>query len=199
MTPQEIRNLVKKAMKGNGEAQASLVSQNDFLTMKVNRQLGRLERHHFDYYAYDDIVAFTQTEYDTNRLLNSEKLEYDWYNIGRQMEFAEKFLKRESSTVEGQRAILERRIETFKEKEILPKDISRQRAKNFLKFLANEEVAQISENYGNSETVIEMMYGAYNKKKNTKHKMLSEFQKYLAGEETFDIAMERLGINIEDY
>ena len=76
MTPAEVRNLVKKAMKGNREAQASLISKNDVLTTQVNRQLRRLEKHHFDYYAYDDIVAFTQTEYDTNRLLNSEKLEY---------------------------------------------------------------------------------------------------------------------------
>lgn len=199
MTPQEIRKLVKKASKGNREAQASLVSQNDFLAMKVNRQLKRLEKHNFDYYAYNDIVAFTQTEYDTNRLLNSEKLEYDWHNIGRQMEISEKFLRRESSTVEGQRAILNRRIDTFKRMDIFPENISNAKAKNFLRFLANEEVAQISEVYGNSETVIEMLYGAYNKTKNTKRKMLAEFQKYLSGEQTFDIAMERLGVNIEDY
>ena len=199
MTPSEVRNLVKKAMKGNREAQASLISKNDVLTTQVNRQLRRLEKHHFDYYAYDDIVAFTQTEYDTNRLLNSEKLEYDWYNIGRQIEHSEKFLRRESSTVEGQRAILNKRIDRFKEMEIFPENISQAKAKNFLRFLANEEIAQISEAYGNSETVIEMLYGAYTKPKNTKQKMLKEFQKYLSGEETFDITMERLGVNIEDY
>ena len=199
MTPQEIRKLVKKASKGNREAQASLVSQNDFLAMKVNRQLKQLEHHKLDYYAYDDVVAFTQTEYDTNRMLSSERLEYDWHNMGRQMEIGNKFLSRESSTVAGQRAIIAKRIETFKKLGIFEEDISYAKAKNFLRFLANEEIAQITENYGNSETVIEMLYGAYNKRKNTRQKMLLEFQNYLKGEYTFDIAMERLGVNIEDY
>lgn len=199
MTIKELRKLQLKASKGNKGAQRALISATDTLTAQVNKNLRQLEKYGYDYGAYNDITNFTQIEYETNRLRKSKDLEYDWYAMSLQSQLAIKFLSNESSTLAGQREIQARRIATFKDIGVLPENITIRKARNFLKFLGNEESQQIIEAYGNSETVLEMMYDAYKKPDNSKNKMLSAFNEFLNGEKDFDEMMRGLKIKIEDY
>ena len=199
MTIKELRKLQLKASKGNKGAQRALISATDTLTAQVNKNLRQLEKYGYDYGAYNDITNFTQIEYETNRLKKSKDLEYDWYAMSLQSQLAIKFLSNESSTLAGQREIEARRIATFKDIGVLPENITKRKAKNFLKFLGNEESQQIIEAYGNSETVLEMMYDAYVKPINSRSKMLSAFNEFLSGEKDFDEMMRGLKIKIENY
>lgn len=199
MTIKELRKLQLKASKGNKGAQRALISATDTLTAQVNKNLRQLEKYGYNYGAYNDITNFTQIEYETNRLRKSKDLEYDWYAMSLQSQLAIKFLSNESSTLAGQREIEARRIATFKDIGVLPEDITKRKARNFLKFLGNEESQQIIEAYGNSETVLEMMYDAYKKPDISRNKMLSAFNEFLSGEKDFDEMMRGLKIKIEDY
>ena len=87
----------------------------------------------------------------------------------------------------------------FKEKGIFDETVTRRKARNFLRFLGNEESEQVIESYGNSSTVIEMLWDAYQKKDNSRAKMLKAFDEFNAGLYDFDETMRRLKIDITQY
>lgn len=203
----EIKDYGKLATKGDREAQRLLFSINNEVAREVNKRLIGLEKTGYDYgIGWATAVNYTQVMYESNRFAYSKNMDDDYYQMSQQTQIGIKFLGSESSTVEGQKAIAERRIRKFREKGILDETVSDRRAKNFLKFLGNEEVSETIESYGNSETVIEMLWDAYQLKDNTKKKMLKALGEYLTVDEKtgrhlkdFKQTMEELKIDISKY
>lgn len=203
----EIKDYGKLATKGDREAQRLLFSTNNEVAREVNKRLIGLEKTGYDYgIGWATAVNYTQVMYESNRFAYSKNMDDDYYQMSQQTQIGIKFLGSESSTVEGQKAIAERRIRKFREKGILDETVSDRRAKNFLKFLGNEEVSETIESYGNSETVIEMFWDAYQRKENTKKKMLKALREYLTVDEKtgrrlkdFKQTMEELKIDISKY
>ncbi len=203
----EIKDYGKLATKGDREAQRLLFSINNEVAREVNKRLIGLEQTGYDYgIGWATAVNYTQVMYESNRFAYSKNMDDDYYQMSQQTQIGIKFLGSESSTVEGQKAIAERRIRKFREKGILDETVSDRRAKNFLKFLGNEEVSETIESYGNSETAIEMLWDAYQLKDNTKKKMLKALGEYLTVDEKtgrhlkdFKQTMEELQIDISKY
>ena len=203
----EIKDYGKLATKGDREAQQLLFSINNEIAREVNKRLIGLEKTGYDYgIGWATAVNYTQVMYESNRFAYSKNMDNDYYQMSQQSQIGIKFLGSESSTVEGQKAIAERRIRKFREKGILDETVSDRRAKNFLKFLGNEEVSESIESYGHSETVIEMLCDAYQLKDNTKKKMLKALREYLTVDEKtgrhlkdFKQTMEELQIDISRY
>lgn len=203
----EIKDYGKLATKGDREAQRLLFSINNEVAREVNKRLIGLEKTGYDYgIGWATAVNYTQVMYESNRFAYSKNMDDDYYQMSQQTQIGIKFLGSESSTVEGQKAIAERRIRKFREKGILDETVSDRRAKNFLKFLGNEEVSETIESYGHSETVIEMFWDAYHLKDNTKKKMLKALGEYLTVDEKtgrhlkdFKQTMEELKIDISKY
>ena len=203
----EIKDYGKLATKGDREAQRLLFSINNEVAREVNKRLIGLEKTGYDYgIGWATAVNYTQVMYESNRFAYSKNMDDDYYQMSQQTQIGIKFLGSESSTVEGQKAIAERRIRKFREKGILDETVSDRRAKNFLKFLGNEEVSETIESYGRSESVIEMLWDAYQLKDNTKKKMLKALGEYLTVDEKtgrhlkdFKQTMEELKIDISKY
>ena len=203
----EIKDYGKLATKGDREAQRLLFSINNEVAREVNKRLIGLEKTGYDYgIGWATAVNYTQVMYESNRFAYSKNMDDDYYQMSQQTQIGIKFLGSESSTVEGQKAIAERRIRKFREKGILDETVSDRRAKNFLKFLGNEEVSETIESYGRSETVIEMLWDAYQLKDNSKKKMLKALGEYLTVDEKtgrhlkdFKQTMEELKIDISKY
>ena len=203
----EIKDYGKLATKGDREAQQLLFSINNEVAREVNKRLIGLEKTGYDYgIGWATAVNYTQVMYESNRFAYSKNMDDDYYQMSQQTQIGIKFLGSESSTVEGQKAIAERRIRKFREKGILDETVSDRRAKNFLKFLGNEEVSETIESYGRSESVIEMLWDAYQLKDNTKKKMLKALGEYLTVDEKtgrhlkdFKQTMEELQIDISKY
>jgi len=202
MTIKELRKLELRASRGDVSAQRALISATDQLKSMVNANLRALERGNWDYGAYNYITNFTQTEYDTNRLKTSKALDYDWYNMRLQSEQAIKFLTRRGHNVQEQKEVLIGKRDWLISEGIVPKGTSLNKVKGFLHILGWEESqAIISEKKGASEQIEDMMYDAYQKAGFDESVLRKEFTAYLAqrGSEngyTFDVAMERLGVEL---
>lgn len=196
----QIKDLQRNAVKGDREAQGLLFSYTNEIAKEVNKRLIGLEKEKYDYgQGWATAVNYTQVMYESNRFEYARNMDKDWYQMGQQSQIGIKFLGYESSSVEGQRAIEERRIRKFKEKGIFDETVTRRKARNFLRFLGNEESEQVIESYGNSSTVIEMIWDAYQKKDNSRAKMLKAFDEFNAGLYDFDETMRRLKIDITQY
>lgn len=81
--------------------------------------------------------------YESNRFEYARNMDKDWYQMGQQSQIGIKFLGYESSSVEGQRAIEERRFRKFKEKGIFDETVTRRKARNFLRFWATKKVNKL--------------------------------------------------------
>lgn len=196
----QIKDLQRNAVKGDREAQGLLFSYTNEIAKEVNKRLIGLEKKKYDYgQGWATAVNYTQVMYESNRFEYARNMDKDWYQMGQQSQIGIKFLGYESSSVEGQRAIEERRFQKFKEKGIFDETVTRRKARNFLRFLGNEESEQVIESYGNSSTVIEMLWDAYQKKDNSRAKMLKAFDEFNAGLYDFDETMRRLKIDITEY
>lgn len=196
----QIKDLQRNAVKGDREAQGLLFSYTNEIAKEVNKRLIGLEKEKYDYgQGWATAVNYTQVMYESNRFEYARNMDKDWYQMGQQSQIGIKFLGYESSSVEGQRAIEERRFRKFKEKGIFDETVTRRKARNFLRFLGNEESEQVIESYGNSSTVIEMLWDAYQKKDNSRAKMVKAFDEFNAGLYDFDETMRRLKIDITQY
>lgn len=204
MTMAELRRLQRKAKTGDRASREALISVTNAIAGNVNKRMRELEKAGYDYGAYGIVEHFTAVEYGGNRFKTAKKLSNNIDDMYIQNQIGIKFLHEKSSDASYMKVQEMERIKTFIEKGIFPEDISIQQARNFLKFLGREESQEFKDAYGNSETVIEMMYDAYRKKNNTREKMSRAFMEYLLKRGTddiltFDETMERLGIDIADY
>lgn len=201
MSTKQRRNLARKANRGDKAALSSLKQYTRDIKTEVNKRLKSLEKANLNYgKAYNNVMFFTQTQYDKNRLLSPTGLKNDPYDMQLQNEIGIKFLKSDLSTVRGSRDVEQKRLNSLKEKGALPNNISNKKAKEFLRFLGNEEISAAIDEYGDSEIVVEMMYDAY---KNGGTSALSALKvsmtEFLSERITFDEAMERVGVKVEDY
>lgn len=201
MSRRERHNLLRKAISGNDAALRKYLSFSREIKKEANYRLARLERAGLDYGpTYNNLMYFLQVENDSNRLKSARQLNYDLYDLHTQNEMALKFLKTQSSIVKKARASERARIQTLKEKEILPQSFTRSKNVDFLRFLGNEEVSATMDEYGSSEVIVEMLYDAYMERGSGIFRIASQaLTEFLAGRTTFDVAMERIGIKVEDY
>lgn len=201
MSTKQRRKLARDAARGNKEAFASLSQYTRDIKKEANKRLAQLERANVAYGStYNNLNFFLETQYDSNRLQSPAKLEYDPWAMSLQNEIAAKFLEKKSSTLEGMRSIERYRLEGLKDVGALPKNLSHRKGKEFLRFLGNEEISAAVDEYGASEVVVEMMYDAYMEGgTNALNVLKTAMTEWLANRITFDDAMERVGIKVEDY
>lgn len=200
--------LYRHARKGDKVAQATLVAFTRQLADQANKRLRELEKAELNYYkAYNSASYFLFTEYEGGTRFKRSTIflkNNDWDAIELQNRQAEKFLNSSLSTVKGVREAETRRIEILHERGIITDDIIDHKSKgylyaqSFLRFLGSEEVRATVDEYGTSDVVVEYLYSAFRKGQNTIfiQRALAEF---LDNQITFDEAMERIGIKIEDY
>lgn len=200
----DVKKLQLRAVRGDRASQEALLAYNDKIAREVNKRLRELERAGYDFGAYNTATHFTETMYDTKRFMTGRQLELDWYMMGTQTSIGVKFLNMKSSSVAGQKEIEQKRFDTFVELEIIPENYSRRKFKNFIRFVGNEESERILDEYGTSTQMIEMMFDAYNRKGNTRNRMLKVFREYLDAKGSrkrpdFFEAMAKIGVNPDDY
>lgn len=195
------KKLLQKAVKGDREAQASLYSYTRQIASEVNKRLRELEKGGYDYgKSYNYLMNYLNTQLETNRMVQPWNLNGDYESMYWELEHAIPFLESKVTTRKGAKESELKRLATLQEYGILPENTSYRQSRNFLKFLGNEEFSDTIEMYGNSEKIIDMLYDAYKKKGKKGMEILkTAFTEFLAGRITFDTAMERVGIKVEDY
>lgn len=204
MDMKDLRRLQRKAKEGDRASMDALISVTNAIAGNVNKRMRALEQSGYDYGAYGIVEHFTDAQYGTNRFKTVNALKKDIDDMVLQSQIGLKFLKERGSEVAYMNEQEQQRISKFIEKGVFPENISIRQAKNFLRFLGKEESQEFKDAYGNSDTVVEMMFDAYVKKDNSRDKMSRAFSEYLAtrGRDdtvTFAETMERLGIDIADY
>lgn len=198
----------------HGDKQAQAVFKNVARQIKTeaNKRLRGLERHKYDYgSAYNNLVYYLQTELHSNRVLSYTALRKNYSDLYYMTEQALKFLKNDFSDWKNMEANEMWKFENIRKKQLsgenkLTKDTrafigkSYKQAKEFLKFLGNESISASIEATGQSDVLVEAMYDQYEKYgKDIFSVMELAFGEFNAGRITFDVAMKRTGIKIEDY
>lgn len=201
MTKRQRRNLTRKAARGDSESLRSLLTFTKEVKKEVNQRLLKLEKANMDYgSSYNNLMFFLNTEFNSNRMQTPKQLKYDAYDMMLQNEQGLKFLRSNVSTVAGARAAEKYRISRLQEMEVLPSDFNYRKSKDFLRFLGSEEVSAAIDQYGTSDIVVNMLWDAYKKDESGSTRIMkTALAEYLAGWITFDEAMERGGIKVEDY
>lgn len=201
-TIKDLRKLKAKALTGNEQAKRELYTLSNSLKVQVNKETRLMERGGADYgNAYNRIKNFADIEYGKGRLLSNKELNFDVEAIAKQSEEAITFLNSPYSSLKAVREMERSRKETFINAGIFEVDISDKKARSFLKFLGNEESQQLLDQWTSSDDVVEMLYDAYNKKTNSRRKMIEVFDEYLSGNSnmSFNQMMERLGVDVLKY
>ena len=201
LSTRQRRKLAFKAHRGDKGAQNALLSYTRSIKTEVNTRLRALEKSNLDYgKVYNQVQYFTQTQYGTNRFASPSALNKDWYDMALQNDIGYKFLNTMTSTREGARLAEKHRLDRLKELDIVPSNIGRRREKEFLRFLGNEEVSASIDEYGTSSEPVQMFYDVYDRDGTEGLKALSySLTEHMAGRISFDEAMERVGIKVEDY
>lgn len=204
MNKRQRRSLYRRAERGDRKALKEYARYTNLLKVETNKRLRALIKSRLDYGKFvNNVLYFTQTEYGRNRLLSANELEGDIYSMMVQNEIALKFLNSKQSTVAGAREVEEKRVEALTESGRLPEQFmqSKRRAREFLRWLGNEEVTASMDEYGRSDVVIEIAYDIYSKQGKTGLRTLSRaLTEWLSDNRmTFDEAMERIGVKVEDY
>lgn len=175
---QAIRSAYDNYIKtGNRDYYNRLVSMYDVQHIEANNRLDMLQRHGYDYYAYDNAVSYNRSEHGGHRykdINNIDTIE----ELFRATISANKFLKQASSTVSGQKNIIDMRLASFANVGI---NIDKRRAKGFLKFLSQESVQDLLEIVADSYKIVDRLYGLYKKGGNAKKqlkKALDDFNKF---------------------
>lgn len=204
MSKRQRLNLTRKAARGDEDAINLIRSFTNEIKVEVNGRLRALRRAGMAYGpAYNHLMSFTDTEYESNRFMSFNELKGDVYDAMLQNEHGAKFLSSEYTTVAGAKRAEKHRIDKLQELLSLPKDFSYRANKRFLKFLGSEEVSASIEQYGTSHLVVQMLWDAYNGKGMRKLQapkiMQRALTEYLSGRIDFDTAMERIGVKVENY
>lgn len=190
-----------QANRGDKSAQKALLSYTRSIKTEVNSRLRELEKAHLDYgKTYNNVLFFTQTEYGKNRFQSPTALDMDWVSMSLQNDIGYKFLNTMSSTKEGAKLAEQHRIEALRELGKIPRNMKKYQEREFLRFLGQEEISATLDEYGTSEVLVEAFYTQYEKNGSESLTKISHaVTEFLANRITFDEAMERAGIKIEDY
>lgn len=201
MSSRQRRKLALQANRGDSGAQKALLSYTRAIKTEVNARLLKLEKAHLDYgKAYNNVLFFTQTEYGKNRFQSPTALDMDWVAMTLQNDIGYKFLNTMSSTTTGARQAEQHRLEALRKLGKLPEKMKRHQEKEFLRFLGQEEISAALDEYGTSEVLVEAFYKKYKEDgSNGLTKISHAVTEFLANRISFDEAMERVGIKLEDY
>lgn len=186
---EDLRKLRTKAARGDKRALKTLRSENKRLAKIANRRMLELEKHKMDYYAYDRAAFYTKEKYKSKRFSVSEKKLNSPKLLFEQLSEMSLFIGRESSTVSGQRAIEDRRIETLANDPRWGYVFSnRDSAVEFLRFLGNKSVSSITKGLTKkySGDITDIIYGAFEHEDFDKNEALTKFEKYQSGELYYD-------------
>lgn len=197
------RRLYNRAVNGDLDAQRQVLEMTRDLKSIGNERLRSLERGNMAYGpVYNRVMNFLDTQFNTNRFKSATALKNDMDDLVLQLEHGLKFINNTLSIKENLRKQEQHRIEKLQELNVIPEDFSYRKSKEFLTFLGNEETTQTIDEYGTSDIIVDMIWGAYQKGGT---KALNILQRGLAeyldrdNKTTFNEAFERVGIKVEDY
>lgn len=190
------------ASQGNEYAKHEMREAASSIRAAANYRLQKLEEYGLDYGGvYNNATNYTNITFGTKRFGTLKELGYDYSKLFEQTEVALKFLNSEMS--KWQKALEQRnyRIEALEKNKVLPQEFSRVDEEEFLRFLGNEEVSAVIEEYGSSDIIVDMIYEEYKKNGSDKFRIIQiALNEYLDKHNTtFTEAMHDIGIPIEDY
>lgn len=157
----ELRKLVKKAKKGDNDARDAIVAQNKKMAKRSNTRIDALEKANLDYYAYDKATGYTLNAYNSRRFSTSKKKLADIEDFANNIRYAQEFLSKETSTIKGQKKVIQKRLDTFDKMGITFRDNDKK--EDFLRFLGEEDIAKLikTRNKYDSDQLVELIKGAY--------------------------------------
>lgn len=213
LSRKDITKLTRAAAKGDRIARSKLLKYSWAIATETNKRLQALEDVDKAYGgAYNRAMYFLEIEYKdiqrgkANRARTPVELRLDWYGMRQQNDQLVRWLTKAVSTVEGQENRERHMLQALKEHEIIDASVSYKESEEFLRWLGNEEISAAIDEYGTSDVIVEAFYDMYQKKGKRGLDILSKaFVEYYAtrGQNkptvTFNEAMERVGIKIEDY
>lgn len=203
MNRRQRRALARRAEHGDKEAMKVLRKATWNLKVEVNKRIRALKKARLDYGSpVNNLMYFTQTQYRTEKLLSPNELNNDAWDMALQNEQALKFLRNEGTIPEVARDRESHRIKRLMEMDALPKKFTRRTAIEFLRWLGSEEATAAIDEYGRSDTIVEMAYDMYKKQGTTGLNTISKaVADFMANKKaiTLDEALERVGVKIEDY
>lgn len=188
----------------------------DSVIRQSNLNMRNLEKAELDYgKPYNSLNYYITSELGTRRLPSTNSLIAGNYNETNDdqwfiaVEQGLKFLRSPLSTVKGMEESNEARFKTLQDKGVLPtvgdegNDITWRNERGFLRFLGSEEIASAIDEYGESDIVVDMLWDYWNNDTNNRVNNVALLKQamamYLSGSITFDEAMGRRGVKIEDY
>lgn len=198
--------LYSRAATGDKKALKEFFAYSNKMKAEANDRIRKLQRAKLDYgREYNAALYYTQTQLHRNRFNATWEMDYDIDDLYIQNEIIAKFIETEVTTVAGKQAQEEARVKNLIDNSRLPTEFSllpTNKAKEFLRWLGNEEVTTAIDEFGSSNIVTEIAYDVYEKSGvpglNVMSKVLTEWLDNKTTE-TFDEAMERMGVNLADY
>lgn len=158
----EIISLRTRAVSGDARAYNRLRLENEVLAKRANTRLSALEKAGRAYYAYERAVGYTTTEYGRKRFTVSQKLLGDPQALSKNIMELRTFLGAETSTISGQKRVIQKRIKTFKELGI---ELPQGREDDFLRWLGNSSLQDALSTVGHgtitSGELVEILVGSY--------------------------------------
>lgn len=192
----KIRRLENLSKVGDKDAEKELKTYHNRLVRQSNARLRELQKNGITRYAYEKAQSFIIAAYDKNTRYKLD-LKNDYEMMRRQILSMQRFLGYESSTVEGVKAIEDRRINAAITKWFTDDDgnalVSRKDAEDFLRFLGNDAVRRTiikeklqpdsSLHFGSGD-LVDLIRGKFeNSSKDERKFMLEQFNKYQESEE----------------
>lgn len=221
----DITKLTRDAAKGDYYARSKMLRYSWAISTESNKRIAALEAANKAYGGrYNRYMYFLETEHEAlglsqdippTKARTPVELKLDWYAMRLQNDQAVHWLSTDVSTVEGQVSREKHRLERLRELEIVDMDTSYREAEEFLRWLGNEESSAAIDEWGSSEQAVEAFYDIYKEQgirgldiiskqflefKAYRQSSYSDRRRYFSNApKTFDEAMERAGIKIEDY
>lgn len=219
MPRKDITKMVRQAARGNREAQKKMLEYSWAISTETNMRIQELRDVDKLYGGrYNRLQYFFDTEYYgedfESKAATPVQLHLDWYSMRLQNDQATHWLTTDVSTVSGQIAREKHRLAKLHELEILPSSYTYEDSEEFLRWLGNEEVSAAIDDYGTSDTAVEMFRDVWmNEGKQGLRLLQKSFVEYQAARQleklnqpipsgyarSFDEAMLRRGIKVEDY
>lgn len=193
-TPSEIRQTMRRATskkRDSKKAGADLAKLHTRLGNIANKRMRELEKSGYAYYAYDRIQAAIKANNPRAKRIDTRHIRTpkDYYT---ELLDILTFLQSESSTVEGQKRIRERRLASFRSRPGF--NISDEDADKFLDWLGSWSFNQMSELLG-SDVVLGDMELLFQEGVGI-DEILDMYDRVTSGVEEYEDAMERLGVII---
>lgn len=197
-----IRRLEKLAKFGDKQSIEELTTYHNRLVRQSNLRLRELNKAGITRYAYEKAQSFIYNMYGKNTRYKLN-LDNDYEAMRRQILSMQRFLSYETSTVEGVRAIEQRRIDAAINKWFTDDDgkalVSRDEAEAFLRFLGEDAVRRTilqerlepdATKHTGSGDFVELIRGKFESStKEEREFMLSQFEKYQRSQEARSMSL----------